>query len=381
MTDQITNSGGTITFDRIIQLTISRSCDVALRPVPKRSAGEVLDAGSYLFHPMLIKVVTRLTFSENQTLSDIHEADEVVTLTVGNFTYENAWLEEPEVVYRHSFDGTDDRPYLATLNLYAVSESCSGSFDGNFTHILERNLSKTHKVAIDEFVSTDSTIDSDIWSEKLERLELVVRLTDAEKCGLNSSYWKQTVTINDTIWTYSAWMTNAEFEWDPTNYSRPWLSTLNFIVLSKSCCACSSGEQLSNGGFETGDFTGWTTEGYPIIIDWGAHSGTYCAEISADGSNKIIKTFSTPWDGSCITTFKIWAKGTGCVAPILYIKIIYDDDSTDTFNVDVTSFSDYVEYNILPYVDTTKCISKFEIYGTGGFADLFIDDVTFVGSG
>ena len=52
------------------------------------------------------------------------------------------------------------------------------------------------------------------------------------------------------------------------------------LVILAFVCATSStvrAELVVNGGFETGDFTGWTADPYWSVVTWYPHSGTYQA--------------------------------------------------------------------------------------------------------
>ena len=55
---------------------------------------------------------------------------------------------------------------------------------------------------------------------------------------------------------------------------------------------------MTNGGFETGNFTGWTTVGTAAVVSGGAHSGTYSARIGGtsptNGDSSISQTFTVP---------------------------------------------------------------------------------------
>src|ERR1041385_1551893 len=62
----------------------------------------------------------------------------------------------------------------------------------------------------------------------------------------------------------------------------------------------SSTERIINGGFETGDFTGWTTTPAPVGSNFGvsnvaAHTGNFGAYFGATGTDfdSISQTFST----------------------------------------------------------------------------------------
>ena len=55
---------------------------------------------------------------------------------------------------------------------------------------------------------------------------------------------------------------------------------------------------MTNGGFETGNFTGWTTVGTAAVVSGGAHSGTYSARVGGtsptNGDSSISQTFTVP---------------------------------------------------------------------------------------
>jgi hypothetical protein len=59
------------------------------------------------------------------------------------------------------------------------------------------------------------------------------------------------------------------------------------------------GSGITNGGFETGTFSGWTTSGASVTIaSSGAHSGTYAglagAATPTNGDSNIVQTFTVP---------------------------------------------------------------------------------------
>lgn len=66
---------------------------------------------------------------------------------------------------------------------------------------------------------------------------------------------------------------------------RSHLSTLTFALLIVACRG--NAETIVNGGFETGDLTGWTLSGNADFIGVGSffpHSGTYALEAGPVGS-------------------------------------------------------------------------------------------------
>lgn len=55
---------------------------------------------------------------------------------------------------------------------------------------------------------------------------------------------------------------------------------------------------VANGGFESGNFSGWTTTGTASVVSSGAHSGTYAARAGAttptNGDSTVAQTFTVP---------------------------------------------------------------------------------------
>ncbi|MFF3914254.1 hypothetical protein ACFYZB_12330 [Streptomyces sp. NPDC001852] len=59
-----------------------------------------------------------------------------------------------------------------------------------------------------------------------------------------------------------------------------------------------SGGGITNGGFETGSLSGWTSAGTTSVVSSGAHSGTYAARVGStsptNGDSSITQTFTAP---------------------------------------------------------------------------------------
>jgi len=90
-----------------------------------------------------------------------------------------------------------------------------------------------------------------------------------------------------------------------------------FVALACTTGALAAPELVSNGGFETGDFSGWTTtdaaSGSMYGVDTaGPHAGSYSAFFGGSGpaSDTISQTIATSPGGSYLVSFS-FDKGAG----------------------------------------------------------------------
>jgi pseudomonalisin len=76
---------------------------------------------------------------------------------------------------------------------------------------------------------------------------------------------------------------------------------------------------ITNGGFETGDFTAWTTSGTASVTTGAAHSGSYGAILGStsptNGDSSAVQTFTVPASGT--STLSFWYKNT-CPDTVTY---------------------------------------------------------------
>ena len=149
---------------------------------------------------------------------------------------------------------------------------------------------------------------------------------------------------------------------------------------------CPSGEQITNGGFETGDLTGFTTTGTVVISSWSPHTGTYDCLLddypslpSIEQDILAIKGYSI--SVKCISSMTLWARldtGNGDFT----VLITYSDGSTTTIPLN-TILLTYEQFDLLPYLDTSKSVSKINISlpATGMSFKIFFDDISLIGKG
>jgi len=129
---------------------------------------------------------------------------------------------------------------------------------------------------------------------------------------------------------------------------------------AKKAVACPSGEQIVNGGFETGDFTGWTSTGDWSMLTFKPHSGSYCAYTNT--SPPLEQDFAIPIAGKCFKTFEAWVKADyqpgPCPPPLsgeLYIDILYTDGTYTRVDY-VSSGLVWVLINLLTVLETSKTV-------------------------
>jgi hypothetical protein len=68
-----------------------------------------------------------------------------------------------------------------------------------------------------------------------------------------------------------------------------------------------SGGGITNGGFETGSLSGWTSAGTTSVVGTGAHSGTYAARDGStsptNGDSSVAQTFTAPTGTSSLSFY------------------------------------------------------------------------------
>jgi len=134
--------------------------------------------------------------------------------------------------------------------------------------------------------------------------------------------------------------------------------------------------KLENPGFETGDFPPWThSEEYIYITETPSdvHSGSYAVHFhGTEYYTPWLKQEITPVSGSSISELSFWAKGDSG-GELIYLTIIYSDDSTDMTSFTVTS--SYQLYDKTSYINQSKNVKGIKIE-VGANDLVYVDDFT-----
>lgn len=128
---------------------------------------------------------------------------------------------------------------------------------------------------------------------------------------------------------------------------------------------------MTNGGFETGDFTGWIcTDG--TVTGSNPHSGSWCAQVYPSGSRLLKQILATPIAVDDMSAFTFWFKDSDSCA----FKIIYSD-ATDTGWLDITDQASWTERDVLSELTSGKTVTEIHILN-GYSQPLHIDDASLI---
>jgi hypothetical protein len=138
-------------------------------------------------------------------------------------------------------------------------------------------------------------------------------------------------------------------------------------ISGKPPLVCPSGEQITNGGFETGDFTGWTV-GDPLTAGvfpgyiLSPYEGAYLAALWA--VNSLEQIFSAPIPVSCFkgtSTFQVataWFDA-GCPPippPTWQVEIEYTDGSSTVLDLTGDPNATWVLHNLKSILQSGKTV-------------------------
>lgn len=139
-------------------------------------------------------------------------------------------------------------------------------------------------------------------------------------------------------------------------------SVTKFILsgaLATALVASASANAFVNNGFESGTLAGWSASG-GFVTSAEAHTGLY--SFAGYSGEAPSQTFA-PIAGASITELSFWGKRDGGLFDAFYISY---SDSSNTFGLvnTIGQGSDWTYVNLTSYIDITKSVTGFQIYGT-----------------
>jgi len=161
---------------------------------------------------------------------------------------------------------------------------------------------------------------------------------------------------------------------------------------AKKAVACPSGEQFVNGGFETGNFTGWTLSD---PMDWectsayqgqGPSEGKYHARsVSLEEVTATLEQdFAIPIPVECFKDTSIFSVDTQWYQlyppppslSIWQVEILYTDDTSTVLNLFADQKNVYVTHDLKALLESGKTVKGIRVTvkrATGEYAGYYID--------
>ena len=204
--------------------------------------------------------------------------------------------------------------------------------------------------------------------------------------------WADTVSFegDDYSWASCSGLMTTRTGTTPSGRSGQVYATYNTTP------SCPSGEQITNGGFESG-WAGWLHGAWALLLgpcDWKPtpHSGNYVVELTNSPSlGYVEQDLINPVPQSCFdggSLFGFWESQWGPEGSMTTAQfqaiITYTDDTTTTVSFSRTEgrpcgggyWASWQYYNLLPYVQAGKTVKHIRIQNNSGSANPYIDDVS-----
>jgi hypothetical protein len=242
-------------FD-VLDVSMEQSCDVALRDVPLKSLGEVMDTGTYMVHTLTLAFSMRLSDADKTTLETLFTSHAEATVYLedeyGDYWTFTGWFRDKDIIYEYE----RTRPWKVNFIFDIYSYSYSGASIGTFTNsqlrlvggttldfedVIDFSVSEETSVAIPKWANQSPTIDTNIWNKKLKRVTYTVRETEYRLYKL-----LQMLTAHAAITFYdyihgptikTAWLTSVRADWNPVKkenlgsfVNAPWEVEFEVIV-------------------------------------------------------------------------------------------------------------------------------------------------------
>ena len=146
------------------------------------------------------------------------------------------------------------------------------------------------------------------------------------------------------------------------------MKKLAFVTAVALLAASSQAQLVTNGGFETGDFSGWTPFGdtsFTGVWDWESHSGEYNAYFGPLSPGGIMQTIAANPGDQIQVSF--WARSEDELTPN---SLTADLDGQIIANImDMTHF-EWTEYTATITVANPNPTLRFTLTSPVGYLDL-----------
>jgi len=251
-----TNGATSLESPYVLDVSMEQSCDVALRDVPLKSLGEVMDTGTYMVHTLTLAFSMRLSDADKTTLETLFTSHAEATVYLedeyGDYWTFTGWFRDKDVIYEYERTRPWKVNFIFDIYTYSYSGASIGTFTNSqlrlvggttldFEDIIDFSVSEESSVAIPKWVNQSPTIDTNVWNKKLKRVTYTVRETEYRLYKLFQMLTAHTaITFYDYIHgptNKTAWLTSVRADWNPVKkenlgsfVNAPWEVEFEVIV-------------------------------------------------------------------------------------------------------------------------------------------------------
>ncbi|MBU1066967.1 hypothetical protein KKE60_04235, partial [Patescibacteria group bacterium] len=198
---------------------------------------------------------------------------------------------------------------------------------------------------VDEITLID-TIDKILQIDNIASIDLIDAITRIETIGIiESMTLLERITQIDKIHPDLKEIEYIEIVC-PEAYGGMWpaIDDISLITISPE------EEQMTNGGFETGDFTGYTYA-EDTVQDTFVHTGTYAARLTTAAGNYLRQTFATSIPVANVKSLTFWAIVWLQYTTFANVIIGYTDGTTQTIPVGEAAVGGWEQWDLTEYLE------------------------------